>query len=161
MQFSPPSEVTDAEIDEFLTADLYHQKFSREELLNHPDVPRTLVELYDIMCKAVDIKDDDLSIRVAFDRLRSYCEYAGKLYRDVIVEEREALRRRANAERNALKDQFERSTSWRITTPLRWTKSITTIGFRADASAVLRKLTLRRGRKGDYPAWPSVAHRGS
>jgi hypothetical protein len=159
MQLTPPSSVTNAKIEDFLTTDLYHQRFNREELLSHPDVATIMVDLYDNMCKAVD--RDDLLVRAAFDRLRGYCEHADKLYRDFIGEELTALRRRATAERNALKEEFERSTSWRVTTPLRWTKLIATTGFRFDPSAVFRMLTLRRVRKGDYPAWPSVAHRGS
>ena len=97
MQLSPPSSVTNAKIDDFLTTDLYHQRFSREDLLSHPDVATTMVDLYDNMCKAVDL-EDDLSVRAAFDRLRGYCERADKLYRGFIGEELLALRKRAAAE---------------------------------------------------------------
>ena len=100
-----------------------------------------MVELYDKMCEAVDM-EDDLSVRAEFDRLRESCEHVGNLYRSFIMDERRALRRVANAERNALKEEFERCTSWRVTAPLRWTKSIATSGFRSDP-AVFRKLMFR------------------
>ena len=149
-RLSPPSNITNTEIDEFLTTDLYHQRFGREELLSHADFPPIMVELYDNMCKAVDIKDD-LSVRAEFDRLRTHCEDADRLYRGFIIEERQALRRSANAARNALKEEFERSMSWRITAPLRWTKLTATNGFRSDPSTVFRKLKLRHGHNYGHP----------
>jgi hypothetical protein len=149
-RLSPPSSISAAEIDKILTVDLYHQRFSREDFLGHADVPAIMVELYDNMCKAVDM-ERDLSVRAEFDRLRTHCEYAGKLYRGFIIEERRALRRSANAERNALKEEFERSMSWRVTAPLRWTKLTATNGFRSDPSTVLRKLILRHGHNYGHP----------
>jgi hypothetical protein len=149
-RLAPPSSITKAEIDKFLTADLYHQRFSREDLLGHADVPAIMVELYDSMCKAIDM-EHDLSVRAEFDRLRTHCEYAGKLYRGFIIDDRRALGRSANAERNALKEEFERSTSWRVTTPLRWIKLTATNGFRSDPSTVFRKLTLRPGHNYGHP----------
>jgi hypothetical protein len=149
-RFSPLSNITRAKIDEYLTADLYHQRFSRVDLLSSTDVPMIMVELYGNMCKAVEMKDD-LSVRSEFDRLRGSCEHAGRLYRGFITEERRALRRSANAERNAAKEEFERSTSWRVTAPLRWTKSIATSGFQSNPAAIFRKLMLRTGRDNGHP----------
>ena len=130
-QLPPPSSITKAEIDGFLTTNLYHQRFGRKELLSYADIPTIMVELYDNMCKAIDT-EDDLSVGAEFDRLRRSFEHADKLYRGFIIEERQALRRSANAERNALKEEFERSMSWRVTAPLRWTKLTATNGFGSD-----------------------------
>ena len=142
MRLSPLSHTTTAEIDKYLTADLYHQRFNREDLLSNPGVPTIMVELYDNMCKAVEM-ENNLSVNSEFDRLRESCEQAGRLYRSFIMEERGVLRRSANAARNALKEEFERSTSWRVTAPLRWTKFFVTSGFRSDAWAVFHNRILR------------------
>ena len=134
-QFSPPTTAIKAEIDAFLTADLYHHRLSREQLVTHPDVPPIVVKIYDQMCEAADT-GDDLSVRTSFDRLRRSCEEAARLYRGFVLEERRALRTSAASERRALKEEFERSISWRVTAPLRWTKRITTSCLRFDPSVV-------------------------
>jgi hypothetical protein len=142
LRFSPPSPTVKAEIDRFLTTDLHHHRVGREELVRHPDVPAVLVELFDVMCKAADIRDD-LPGRVSFDHLRATCEQVGGLYRRFVLAERQALQTSFTAERQALEQAFERSTSWRMTAPLRWAKLTATSCFR-DPLAVVRKLTERR-----------------
>jgi hypothetical protein len=149
-RLAPPSSITKAEIDKFLTVDLYNQRVSREELSSRADVPTIMLELYDNMCKAADM-EDDVSVLTEFDRLHTHCANADRLYRGFIIEELRALRRSANAERNALKEEFERSMSWRVTAPLRWIKLTATNGFRSDPSTVFRKLTLRPGHNYGHP----------
>ena len=58
----------------------------------------------------------NVGLRKALDRLRAIQEQFGGLYRGVVVAERE----QAIAQRDALRDAFEHSTSWRATAPLRW-----------------------------------------
>jgi hypothetical protein len=43
-----------AEIDRFLTLDLYHHRRSRHDLANDPDIPGTVVEMFDRMSDAAD-----------------------------------------------------------------------------------------------------------
>jgi hypothetical protein len=145
-RLAAPSSITVAEIDKFLTADLYHHRFSRKELFGHADVPMIMVELYDNLCKAVDI-EYDLSVRAAFDRLRTHCQDVDRLYRGFINAERRAMR-------NALKEEFERSTSWRVTAPLRRIKLMATNGFRSNPSTVFRKLMVPRDH--DYGRPPTI-----
>jgi len=142
LRFSPPSAAVKAEIDGFLTTDLHHHRFGRGELLRHPDVPALLVELFDVMCNAAD-RGDDLEGRVSFARLRATCEKVEGLYRELVLAERQALWASFTAERQALAQAFERSTSWRVTAPLRWVKLVATSCF-CDPSVVVRKLTEHR-----------------
>jgi hypothetical protein len=143
MRFSPPSATVKAEIDEFLTTDLHHHRCDREELLRHPDVPAILVELFDVMCRAADMGDDPPG-HFAFDRLRATCAQV-ELYRGFVLAERQALRASFTAEQEALQRAFERSTSWRVTAPLRWAKLIATSCFRSDPPVIVRKLAEHLG----------------
>jgi hypothetical protein len=111
---SPPA-ATSAKIDQFLTNDLRHHRFSREQLANHPGVSTDLVEMFDRMSEAAET-GDDRRLREALDCFRAIHEQVGVLYRGLVVSERE----QANAQREALREAFERSTSWRTTAPLRW-----------------------------------------
>ena len=114
-RFPPPPAVTSAEIDQFLTNDLHHHRFSREQLANHPGVSVAIVEMFDRMSEAAET-GDERRLRDSLDRFRAIHEQVGGLYRGWVVAERE----QANAQREALRGAFERSTSWRATAPLRW-----------------------------------------
>jgi hypothetical protein len=114
-RFPPPSAATNAKIEQFLTDELHHHRFSRVQLINHPGVPAAIVEMFDRMSEAAET-GDDRRLRKALDRLRAIQEQFGGLYRGVVVAERE----QAIAQRDALRDAFEHSTSWRATAPLRW-----------------------------------------
>ena len=106
-----PSAATGAEIDQFLTNDLRHHRFTREQLANHPGVSADIVEMFDRMSEAAET-DDDRRLRETLDRFRVIHDQVGGLYRGVVVAERE--------QREALREAFERSRSWRATAPLRW-----------------------------------------
>jgi hypothetical protein len=111
----PPSAATSAKIDQFLTNDLRHHRFSREQLANHLGVSAAVVEMFDRMSEVAET-GDDRRLRDSLDRFRAIHEQVGGLYRGLVVAERE----QANAQREALREAFERSTSWRTTAPLRW-----------------------------------------
>jgi len=111
----PPSAATSAKIDQFLTNDLRHHRFSRDQLANHPGVSADIVEMFDRMSEAAET-GDERRLRDSLDRFRAIHEQVGSLYRGLVVAERE----QANAQREALRAAFERSTSWRATAPLRW-----------------------------------------
>jgi hypothetical protein len=121
MRFSMPSPLVQTRIDEFLTTDLYHHRFSREQLLNVKEAPLTLVQLFDEMCNSADTRDDG-PLRVSSDHFHAACKQIGQLYRAFVVADREALHMSFDVERELLKGAFEHSTSWRITAPLRWVK---------------------------------------
>jgi hypothetical protein len=114
-RFPPPSAATNAKIEHFLTDELHHHRFSRVQLVNHPGVPAAIVEMFDRMSEAAET-GDDRRLREALDRFRAIQEQFGGLYRGVVVAERQ----QAIAQRDALRETFERSTSWRATAPLRW-----------------------------------------
>jgi hypothetical protein len=120
-RFSAPSSMSRSAVEAFLSSDLYHHRFSRAQLANHPDVPAAIVEMFDRMHDAA-VTGDDQAVRGAFDRFRAVYDHIGGLYRDLVVAERE----QAMAERQALRNAFERSISWRATAPLRWFKHKTT-----------------------------------
>lgn len=93
-------------IDRFLTSGLYHHRRSRDDLANDPDVPATVVEMFDRMNDAADT-GDEAALRTAFDRLGETVGEATRMYRAIIVSER------------AKRARLEASASWRLTAPLR------------------------------------------
>jgi hypothetical protein len=119
-RFPSPSRVTSAEIAQFLTDDLHHHRFTRDQLASHPEVPAAIVDLLDRMSEVAET-GDDRKLRDSLDRFRALDELVGGLYRGLVVAEREE----AVAQREALRQAFERSTSWRATAPLRWIKTAT------------------------------------
>jgi hypothetical protein len=132
-RFPPPSALIKAEVEQFLTDDLHHHMFTRDQLLTHPKIPAVVIEQFDGMCSAADMRDD-MSLRALSDRFRGTCEQMGQLYRTFVMAERQALLLSFVAERKELIEAFEHSTSWRITAPLRWAKTIAARFARFDPS---------------------------
>ncbi len=83
-----PSAAAAAEIDNFLTTDLHHDKFSRETLAAEPEVAAVIVEIYDRMVEAA-AQGDDTVLQRPFDRLRETVAEATKLYRGLVLAERQ------------------------------------------------------------------------
>ena len=81
LRLPAPSAAAAAEIDNFLTTDLHHDKFSRETLAAEPEVAAVIVEIYDRMVEAA-AQGDDTVLQRPFDRLRETVAEATKLYRD-------------------------------------------------------------------------------
>jgi hypothetical protein len=67
-----------AEIDDFLTRDLYRNRSSRERLTREPGVSATVVEIYDRMLETAET-GDDAALRSAFDRIRATVAQATRL----------------------------------------------------------------------------------
>jgi hypothetical protein len=116
-QLAAPTQGIAMEINEFLTTDLYHHRFSREQMRQHPEVFPGVVEVFERMDEAAKTGEEDL-LRSAFDRLRADAEAAAKLYRGYLATELQDSRQRFVR----MRDSYELSTSWRITAPLRWIK---------------------------------------
>lgn len=115
--FFPPSDTAAGQIDEFLTADLRHHHFSREQMVRHPKVPAEIVDMFDRMDEAAKTGDEG-ALRPSFDRLRADLNVATRLYRGFVISELQELRQQLTE----MRQSFESSTSWRITAPLRWLK---------------------------------------
>jgi hypothetical protein len=129
----PMNQEQSKEIEHYLTADLYHQRHSRDELGRLPQIPGIVVDLFDRLNDIVDSGDSALS-RTSFDELRKQADDAALLFR----EQRATLNERIHA--------LEGSVSWRVTAPLRW--------MRAKPSAWVRSLSslLDRSSEGSMPS---------
>jgi hypothetical protein len=103
-----PSEGVTMEIDNFLTTDLYHHRFTRTQMVLYPAVPTAIVDMFDAM-EEVAKTGDETVLRRSFDRFRVNVDDAFKLYHGFLLD---------------LRHSFESSTCWRITAPLRWLKTI-------------------------------------
>ncbi len=86
-QFQFPAADRAAAIDEFLTADLYHCRASREQLARAPEVAAIVVEMFDLMTAAADT-GDEASLRRSFDRLRTTASEATKLFQGIVLSEK-------------------------------------------------------------------------
>jgi hypothetical protein len=116
-QLSSPSARAVSEIDDFLTIDLYHHRFSREQILQHPEVPVGIADMFNAMNEADD-GGDESKLYGVFDRLRANIDGTGQLYCRFVTSELQDSWQQLMRTREA----FESSTSWRATAPLRWLK---------------------------------------
>ena len=112
---APPSARVAGEIDRFLTTDLYHHRFSRQQLVRHSQIPASVVEMFDRMDEVAETGDES-KLRSSFDHLRVIADTATRLYRGCAITELEYLRQ----EVMQIRESFEQTTSWRVTAPLRW-----------------------------------------
>jgi hypothetical protein len=69
----------DDAIDRFLTLDLYRNRATHETLGTAPDIPSTIVELFDRMSEAADT-GDETALRQACDRMRATLEGGSQLF---------------------------------------------------------------------------------
>jgi hypothetical protein len=110
---SLPSEGIAMEIDDFLATDLYHHRFSREQMVRCPAVPTAIVDMFDAMDEVAKNRDESV-LRGSFDRLRANIDDAAKLYSGFLLSERQRV--------IDVRHSFESSTCWRFTAPLRRVK---------------------------------------
>ena len=80
-----------AEINGFLTLDLYRNRSTREELASASHIADVVVEMFDRMMEAAD-SDAETALRTSFDRLRDTVAEATKLFQALIIAEREKCR---------------------------------------------------------------------
>lgn len=116
----PMSQEQSIEIERFLTPGLYHHRHSRNELVGMPGVPAVAIELFDLLNEAAE-GGDEAALRRSFDDRRRRADEADMMFRDLVIAERDRL----VGERARMRENIrtmERSTSWRITQPLRWVK---------------------------------------
>jgi len=116
----PPSKSVATEIERFLTTDLYHHRFNREQMIRHPEIPTVIVEMFDRMDEAAETGDES-KLRSSFDRLRANADATVRLYHGFLISEIQYLRQELKREMS-IREAFETSTSWRATAPLRWLK---------------------------------------
>jgi len=131
----PVSLEQSSEIERFLTPGLYHHRHSRNELVRMPGVPAIAIELFDLLNDAAE-GGDETALRRSFDDRRRRADEADAMFRELVIGERDRL----VSERDTMRENIrtiERSTSWRITQPLRWAKrqhTAWTSRFRAPRS---------------------------
>lgn len=121
----PASHERSNEIESYLTADLRHHRFSRDELARLPHVPGIVVDLFDCLSAAADRGDSTL-LRRSFDEIRRHADDAIMLFRELIISERAVLNEHIHT--------MEGSTSWRVTAPLRWMKDRPSVWARSLSS---------------------------
>jgi hypothetical protein len=100
-------------VESYLTSDLRHHRFSRDELDRLPHVPGIVADLFDCLNDAAD-RGDSASLRRSFDEIRRHADDAAMMFRELVVSERAVLSEHIHI--------MEGSTSWRLTAPLRWMK---------------------------------------
>ncbi len=127
-RLAPLSHEQSKEIEGYLTADLRHHQFSRDELDRLPDVPGMVVDLFDRLNDAAD-NGDSAALRRSFDEIRRRADDAILLFRELIISERAILNQRIHT--------LEGSRSWRLTAPLRWMND-TPSGWARSLSSRLR-----------------------
>jgi hypothetical protein len=85
-----------------------------------PGVPAIVIELFDLLNEAAE-GGDEAALRRSFDDRRRRADEADMMFRELVIAERDRLvSERARMSENIR--TMERSTSWRITQPLRWVK---------------------------------------
>jgi hypothetical protein len=112
-------------IESYLTSDLRHHRFSRDELDRLPHVPGIVVDLFDRLNDAAD-RGDSAPLRRSFDEIRRHADDAILLFRELIISERAVLNEHIHT--------MEGSTSWRLTAPLRWIKDRPSVWARSLSS---------------------------
>jgi hypothetical protein len=112
-----PSADIASEIERFLTTDLYHHRFSREQMVRQSEIPSSVVEMFDRMDEAATTGDES-KLRSSFDQLRVIADTITRLYHGYAITELQFLRQQVMH----VRESFEASRSWRITAPLRWMK---------------------------------------
>jgi GT2 family glycosyltransferase len=79
-----PNAELEAEIDKFLTRDLYHNRSTREELAGNSRIAMTVVEMFDRMVQVAD-GGDEMILCESFDRLRETVGEATKLFQPLVA----------------------------------------------------------------------------
>jgi len=117
-----------AEIEEFLTRDLYRNRATFLELKENSQIADTVIALYDRMADAAD-SDSEAGLQEAFDRLRSIVAEATKLFQGLVIAERD----RHRAELAAFKRDHDAATA-------RLTSDVTALKSRTDELAAAMEL---------------------
>jgi GT2 family glycosyltransferase len=79
------------EINNFLSSDLRHNRFTREQLSNAVDIAPVVVEVFDCLVNVAE-GGEETQLERAFDGLRERVAEATKLFQGLLVSEREAAR---------------------------------------------------------------------
>jgi hypothetical protein len=116
---SPPSKSVAIEIERFITTDLYHHRFNREQMLRQSEIPAAIIDVFDRMGEAET--GDESKLRSSFDLFRANAGAAAHLYHGFLISELQYLRQQLMREIR-IRKSFETSTCWRVTAPLRWLK---------------------------------------
>jgi hypothetical protein len=79
------------EINDFLSRDLYHNRFTYSQLSNAVDIPPIVVEVFQRMKNAAETGSQH-QLEQVFDRLRKRVDEATKLFHELFIYERERAR---------------------------------------------------------------------